>query len=152
LARIVVLDSGPLGLAARRPVIPQVGRCLAWLAGLEFSGAAIVVPEIANYEVRRELLRARVLSGVGRLDGLKARFLYLPISTPAMLRAAEFWADARQRGIPTAGPDALDADCIIAAMAATAFDPSDTVTVATSNVSHLARFPGIQASDWQTIT
>jgi hypothetical protein len=69
-----------------------------------------------------------------------------------MLRAAEFWADARQRGVPTAGADALDADCIIAAMAATAFDPSDIVTIATSNVSHLARFPGIDARDWITIT
>jgi hypothetical protein len=69
-----------------------------------------------------------------------------------MLRAAAFWADARQRGVPTASPDALDADCIIAAMAATAFHPSDTVTIATSNVSHLARFPGIDARDWFTIT
>src|SRR5947209_1664150 len=105
----------------------------------------MVVPEIADYELRRELLRARIASGIGRLDRLKAQSFYLPIRTAAMLRAAEFWADVRQRGIPTASPDAQDADCILAGMAATAFDPGDTVTIATSNAIHLGRFPGLDA-------
>ncbi len=112
----------------------------------------IVVPEIADYEVRRELLRTRIASGIGRLDRLKSRFFYLPISTPAMLQAAEFWAEVRQQGLPTASPDALDADCILAGMAATAFDPADTVTIATNNVIHLSRFSGIDAREWLTIT
>jgi hypothetical protein len=111
----------------------------------------IVVPEIADYEVRRELIRARIASGVSRLDRLKTRLFYLPISTSAMLKAATFWAVVRQQGIPTASPDALDADCILAGMAATAFGPSDTVTVATNNAIHLARFPGIDARNWLSI-
>ncbi len=152
MARIIVLDSGPLGLAAHRPNLTEVRQCLAWLARLELSGARIVLPEIADFEVRRELLRARIASGIGRLDRLKTRFFYLPISTSAMLQAAAFWADVRQRGIPTASPDALDADCILAGMAATAFDPGDTVTIATNNVVHLIRFSGIDARGWQTIT
>jgi hypothetical protein len=86
VARIIVLDSGPLGLAARRPSIIEVQHCLAWLARLETSGAMIVVPEIADYEVRRELIRARIASGVGRLDRLKTRLFYLPISTSACSR------------------------------------------------------------------
>jgi predicted nucleic acid-binding protein len=151
VARIIVPDSGPLGLAARRPSITQVRQCLAWLARIEMTGARIVLPEIADYEVRRELLRARVTSGIGRLDRLKARFFYLPISTSAMLQAAVYWADVRQRGIPTASPDSLDADCILAGMAATAFDPGDTVMIATNNVIHLNRFSGIDAREWQTI-
>ena len=32
--------------------------CRDWLAALVFKGAEVVVPEIADYEVRRELLRA----------------------------------------------------------------------------------------------
>jgi hypothetical protein len=152
VARIILLDAGPLGLAARRPGIAEVRQCLAWLATLERSGAMIVVPEIADYEVRRELIRARIMSGLGRLDRLKTRFFYLPISTSAMLLAATFWADVRQRGIPTASPDALDADCVLAGMAASAFDPGDSVTVATNNAVHLVRFPGIDARDWPTVT
>jgi hypothetical protein len=152
LARVIVLDTGPLGIATRRPGIAEVQQCLAWLRALELSGALVVLPEIADYEVRRELLRARITAGIGRLDRLKARLLYLPISTTAVLRAAEFWADVRQRGVPTASPDALDADCILAGMAATAFDPADMVTIATSNVGHLARFPGVDAREWSSIS
>jgi hypothetical protein len=102
VARIILLDSGPLGLAAHRPNITEVRQCLRWLATLETAGAMIVVPEIADYEVRRELIRARIVSGIGRLDHLKTRFHYLPISTAAMLTAANFWANIRQRGVPTA--------------------------------------------------
>jgi hypothetical protein len=38
----------------------------------------------------------------------------LTISTEAIVKAAEFWAFLRQSGIPTASPDALDADAILA--------------------------------------
>jgi len=67
-----------------------------------------------------------------------------------MLRAAELWAAARNAGLPTAGPDALDADCILAAQALLSAGPSDTVTVATENVAHLSRF--VDAQLWETIT
>ncbi len=53
----------------------------------------------------------------------------------------------RQAGAPTAGPQDLDADCILAGMANTAFDPDDVVTIATTNVAHLVRFTGIDARE-----
>jgi len=65
-----------------------------------------MLPEIADYEVRRELLRAGKVAGIGRLDELKSRLTYLPISTLVMLLAADFWAEARKRGRPTADPKA----------------------------------------------
>src|SRR5205814_739783 len=98
------------------------------------TGALVVVSELADYEVRRELLRRRATAGLKRLDDFGARFPYLPLSTPAMRRAAEFWAEVRRLGLPTAAPDALDGDCIIAAQAAVAGGPGDTVTIATNNV------------------
>ena len=67
-----------------------------------------------------------------------------------MLRAAELWAAARSVGLPTAGSDALDGDCILAAQAELAAGPSDTVTVSTDNVAHLSRF--IDAQLWEAIT
>jgi hypothetical protein len=62
-----------------------------------------------------------------------------------MRRAAEFWAQARNLGIPTAPPEALDADVILAAQAARV-----GAIVATENVGHLARF--VTALHWRAIT
>jgi predicted nucleic acid-binding protein len=112
----------------------------------------VVAPEVADYEVRRELLRVGATAGIVRLEDLESSIDYDPITTPAMRRAAELWAVVRQAGPPTADPQALDADCILAAQASLLGDPDDLVTIATTNVGHLARFPGIDARPWETIT
>jgi predicted nucleic acid-binding protein len=152
MARFVLLDSTPLGLACRRPGITAVDRCHAWIATLEAAGVQVCIPEIADYEVRRELQRLGLAPGVRRLEALTTRLQYAEITTPIMRKAAEFWADVRRRGLPTSGNQALDADAILAAHAALIGGPGDAVTVATSNVAHLARFPGVDARDWATIT
>ncbi len=41
MARLILLDSGPLGLMVRAPGKPQVQRCLAWLNAV-MTNAAIV--------------------------------------------------------------------------------------------------------------
>lgn len=41
----------------------------------------IGIPEIADYEVRRELIRTGLSKSVHRLDGLKERLEYIPIQT-----------------------------------------------------------------------
>ena len=69
----------------------------------------------------------------------------------AIIKAAEFRAFLRQSAIPTASPDALDADAILAGSAALAGQPGDTVTIATTNLAHLNRFPGIDAQTWDQI-
>lgn len=108
----------------------------------------MLVPEIADYEVRRELLRANKPASVARLDALAAATEYLPLTTAAMRRAAELWADARQTGRPTAGDNTIDADMILIAQTET-FGVADVV-IATTNVGHLARF--IPAEVWSAIT
>jgi hypothetical protein len=76
----------------------------------------------------------------------------LPVAmTDAIVGAAEFWAMVRESGIPTSSPDALDADAILAGQASLAGQPGDTVTIATTNLAHLNRFPGIDARVWDQI-
>jgi predicted nucleic acid-binding protein len=104
----------------------------------------IIIPEIAGYEVRRELLRAGKRKGLERLDHLKRELTYLPLDSATMLRAAEFWANARNQGQPTADPKELDCDVILAAQAERA-----TAIVATENVGHLSLF--VDARHWRTI-
>ena len=137
VGRVVLLDAGPLGLVTNPRRAPVAVSCAGWLQTLVAAGARVIVPEIADYEVRRELLRANKLRGIGHLDALARLLEYLPITTATMRQAARFWAQARQLGQPTAGDKTLDADVILAAQAVTLGVPD--VVIATTNVGHLAR-------------
>jgi predicted nucleic acid-binding protein len=108
-----------------------------------------VLPEISDYEVRRELIRAKRFAGLRRLDQLKATVDYQPITTDIMLDAAELWAIARQQGRPTANDKALDGDMILAAQARSLERAGWEVIVATDNVAHLGLF--VRADTWDRI-
>jgi predicted nucleic acid-binding protein len=112
-------------------------------------GVKVGLPEVADYEVRRELLRADKMLGVARLDALQQALTYLPISTPLMRMAAEFWASARKRGKKPADDAALDGDVLIAAQAVLLMGEGEEVVVATSNVRHLSLFA--PAKFWKDI-
>jgi predicted nucleic acid-binding protein len=148
--RFVFLDTGPLGLVSHPRAKPEAVRCRQWVVDLSAAGVRVFVPEIADYEVRRELLRVRATAGLRRLDQVKATLDFASITSDVMLKAAELWAQARQRGLPPAPPEALDADCILAAQALLSAGPGDVVTVATNNVGHLSQF--VDAQPWETIT
>ena len=108
------------------------------------------LPEIVDYETRREAIRRNSTRGLDLLDDLPRLSDYLPIETVAMRRAAELWAQARQRGRPTADNAALDADVILAAQAQLLYEATgDQVVVASDNIRHLAQF--VDARRWQEI-
>ncbi|MGA2539918.1 MAG: hypothetical protein ABSF53_28200 [Terracidiphilus sp.] len=65
---------------------------------------------------------------------------YAAITTPVMLKAAEFWAAARKIGRQAADDTSLDADMIPAAQAAAVAHDSGETVIATTNVRHLALF------------
>jgi predicted nucleic acid-binding protein len=142
----VVLDSTPLGVLCNPRTPPHVLACRQWLADLLAAGRRVIVPEIIDYEIRRELIRLGSIVALANLDGYALQLEYLPISTAAMRLAAKLWAQARNAGQPTAPDPALDADVILAAQALSLNIP---VVVATSNPRHLTRF--VQAELWSNI-
>ena len=148
MTRVVLLDSAPLGLLTAPPRRAVALTCSQWLADLIAAGTRIIVPEITDYELQRELLRAGKTASIRRLDALGQATEYLPITTAVMRRAAELWAQARQQGQPTAADNTIDADMILAAQALTL--GTREVVIATSNVGHLSRF--VTAEVWQNIT
>lgn len=95
MSSIILLDTGPLGLVTNPWRSPMSLQCARWLQELSSNGVRIVVPEIVDYELRRELLRANKTNGLSRLDALIDLAEYLPIITAAMRQAAQFWAQAR---------------------------------------------------------
>jgi hypothetical protein len=149
--KIVVLDSGPLGIVTNPRATPTNDACRHWLLSLLENGVEVVLPEIADYEVRRELLRAERATGLRRLDTLKAvsGVSYVPLTTATMNRAAALWAQARRRGAPTADSKELDGDVIQAAQAESVRRVGDDLVIATTNVGHLTLL--LPAERWQDI-
>lgn len=149
--RTIVLDAGPLGLLTQRKGVPPADACRGWLAACIERGARVIVPAIADYEVRRELERAEKTHGLVRLDAFNAAApgRYVPLSDAALRLASRLWARARKAGTPTADLRELDCDVLIAAQALTLEAPAGQVVVATANVGHLAQF--VAAEAWTSI-
>ena len=147
---VIFLDAAPLGMITNPKSTEENDECRLWLRSLTAQGVRIIIAEIIDYEVRRELLRANKPSGIVRLDLLRDGLEYLPITTAAMHKAAELWADVRRHGKPTADPHALDGDVILAAQALTSGIDADDLLVATTNVGHLDRL--ITAKHWRDVS
>ena len=148
--RAIVLDSGPLGLLANSKSSPDSLACHQWMRDHLAGGVEVFIPEITDYEVRRELIQARLVKSVAALDALQDVLDYLALTTSVMRRAAELWAAVRQAGQPTTDRHALDGDVILAAQALSLGYGAEEVVVATTNAGHISRF--VTARQWQDIS
>jgi hypothetical protein len=104
---------------------------------LRTAGVQVQVPEIADYELRGELIRVNRQRGIAYLDRLETTGGYVPLTTAAVRRAAALWAQARQLGTPTAPDLAL----------VLAVQEADEVVIATTNPGHLQRYA--PAEEWE---
>jgi len=145
----ILLDSSPLGTLSNPAQTPEVIAITLWAADCDDAGHKLYVPEVIDYEIRRELLRAGKLAGIAKLNALKASLIYLPLTTEIMLLAADLWAQSRQRGQPTGDPKKLDIDVILASQALLLGVPPLDLIVATTNVGHLSQF--VPAALWTDI-
>lgn len=148
MVKVVVLDSGPVGLLTNRNPTREAVACQQWAAALTAAGHTVVLPEIIDYEQRREHRRRNAVVALALLDALPKRMRYLPLDTPIMRRAADLWALARQKGRPTASDKDIDVDMILIAQAESLQLPN--TSIATGNVGHLAAF--FPADLWTNIT
>lgn len=150
MSRLILLDTGVLGFATH-PNSRINNPIIKWLREQESKGDLPFVPEIADYELRRELIRANSRNAIKRLDELCMVFAFLPLDTDTMHRAAELWAQSRLDGRPLAHEHALDGDVILCAQAEllAKSSPRDSIVIATTNPKHLQRF--VAADIWQNI-
>jgi len=137
----VMLDSGPLGLLARKNPKRDDAKKLAWLAR---NSSQIYISEVCDFEIRRSLLLHRLAESLEVLDQLAAGLKYDSITTEAMRLAAKLWADARGRGASTADPKRLDFDVILAAQAKLV-----NSKIVTLNAKHLSRY--VDVIEWGAI-
>jgi hypothetical protein len=145
---IVALDTGVLGMFCA----PTENRDLEhWVVGLLTRGRRVIVPDICDYELRREMIRRNAVNSIAKLDSLADRFEYAIIRPEALRLAAGYWAQLRNENQPTAPDAALDGDCVLAGQAALyGAENGQLVVIATTNVAHLGRM--IDARDWSDIS
>ena len=105
----------------------------------------ILISELADYELRRELLRLGAVRSLARLDELTRELLYMPITTSTWRHPAALWAVARNAGNVTAPPDALDGDVLIAAQAL-----EEDAVVVTTNTKHFTLLSA-KAAAWTDV-
>ena len=141
-----LLDSSPLGLLSNPSASSEVLEITQWSRDCILAGHRLYIPEIIDYELRRELVRAGKNQGVAKLDALAQVFNYLPLNTSDMIRAAELWALARKQGFQTGDPKKLDIDAILCAQALNLPFPQDQIVVVTSNMRHLSNF--VNSENW----
>lgn len=132
----LILDTSVLGWACHPR---KHGDVRAWLRRAVLVHE-ILVSEVADYELRRELIRIGATRSLARLDELGRELVYVPATTATWRSAARLWAVLRQSGFVTAPPEALDADVLIAVQAK---------SVVTSNVSHFEKV--VRAMEWHRI-
>lgn len=142
---VLVLDATGIGQASHPRGVPEFDDWFAHAIDL----TEVVVPAPSELEVRRELLRTRSTLSIARLDRLVRLLHYEEMNLARWRLAAQLWAEARNRGRPTADPKALDVDVLVAAIALS-IDTNDEVIVVTANRRHLAQF--VDARLWTEIT
>lgn len=152
MSRVIILDTGPLGVATKRRGVPDAEACRQWIASGIRNGARFHVPALAYYEVCRELERIRNFAGIARLDAFcnAVPGRYLPVTDTALRRGCRLWAQARNAGTATADPKELDCDVLISAQALDLVVPAPDLIIATTNVGHLSQF--VTADLWTNIT
>ncbi len=147
MTRVILLDTHPLSKVTHPKIDPKVQQ---WLKSLRENKTVIRVPEIADYELRRELLRQEKQKSIDRLNKF-SQICLIPLTPETMRKAAELWAWVRNQGKPTASNDSLDGDVILASQAILQLKSFDQVIVMTTNLKHISRFEseGICVVDWQ---
>jgi predicted nucleic acid-binding protein len=134
----LLLDTVVLGEICHPRKYPEVK---GWL-GRVVKEHEILVSEVADYELRRELHRIGAQRSLARLDELTRELRYVPVTTATWRAAARLWAMLRNAGVPTAASAGLDGDVLIAAQAL-----AEDAVVITTNTRHFERV--VRAGSWR---
>lgn len=156
---IVVLDSNILGMLStpdesasleREGELKEVRHCTEWLYKLLAKGARVIIPDICDYEVRRELIRIGS-SSVKELNSLRELLDCYEVTFEVLAEAAELWAESRKISQPNKLEENIDVDCIIAACCHVLErdNPGQAVILATKNIKDFQRTTN--CAHWQDI-
>jgi predicted nucleic acid-binding protein len=152
MSKTIFLDTNVLGLITNPNKSADVLAGIQWTITMLSAKHTFIVPAIADYEVRRELIRSGKTQGIASLNNWNAGAIdrYLPITESALRLASSLWAQSRNAGNATCDPKELDCDVLISAQILELGLPAGSFIVATTNVSHITQF--LPCDNWQNIT
>lgn len=147
--KIILLDTGVLGKICNPKPVRNVQEFLDFLK--EEKNIDIIVPEICDYELRRNLLLENLDKSIRKLNKFRRIDQLLFFDTNTMIIASEIWSDIRKQGNPTENKDSLDGDVILAAQAYQMKAYYEEVIVLTTNPKDIVKFNylGIKTWDWK---
>ena len=128
-----ILDTDILSAVMKRHPAAFV-RAASYIA----THGSLTISIITRYEVRQGLLAKAAAIQTAAFDSFCSAAQILPIDDATIVLASELYAELR-----AAGQIIGDADILIAATALI-----HGCTLATNNVSHFARIPGLQIDNW----
>lgn len=155
MSRVAVIDSGPLGEIIKRHPSADTIR---WIEFINENKIALRIPEIIDYETRRELilqgLKGNIESykSISNLTKYRQTNRLIPLEPSITLTdACELWADLRFNSQPTADRKNIDVDVILVTQALSMKKDFDEIIIVTGNLSDLRRFShlGIKIWDWK---
>ncbi|MEG4442738.1 hypothetical protein QUB47_34630 [Microcoleus sp. AT9_B5] len=157
---IVILDSNILTLLVTpldeklsedEKLTKEIHQCTKWFERLLSKGARIIVSDICDYELRRELIGIKSKS-VQELDNLRDLIEFQPVTFAVLEKAAELWAEARYLSQYNKIKENIDVDCILAAQWCLLKEqyPGRKVIIATKNIKDFQRVTDCDV--WQNIT
>jgi predicted nucleic acid-binding protein len=136
----LLLDTNVLGRICHPRKYQEVRAWFRLAAGQH----ELLLSELADYELRRELLHIGSRLSLARLDELTRELRYIPVTTATWRSAARLWAYLRRTGKPSASERALDGDVILAAQAL-----AESAVVVTSNTKHFEAL--VTSMDWPDV-
>jgi hypothetical protein len=152
MARIVLLDAGPLGYLIHPDPPEHMRPCVEWATNLRRKGVILRISESADYEVRRSLIRINSGSAIAQLDALIHTYGgILSITSEVWRYASELWSTARLSGVQPTDNLRLDFDTLLAAHAHVLERSGEDVWVATDNIGDLGLLYH-KSSLWEEIT
>jgi predicted nucleic acid-binding protein len=138
----LVLDTGVLGASAIRE---SIGMSASGFASRSVSTCSSFPRSPTTSFGESSCASARTAS-LGRLDELTRELPYVSVSTATWRRAAALWAAARNGGLVTAPPEALDGDVLIAAQAI-----EEEAAIVTLNMKHFVAL-SVSAFEWHAVS
>ncbi|MBD1912873.1 MULTISPECIES: nucleic acid-binding protein [unclassified Leptolyngbya] len=140
------------------PDSPKTKECKQWFEARQDESFLFGIPEICDYECRREYFQNRSIVSIQRLDKLTQRtdrLVYWRLTTGIVHKAAQLWGEARNKGIVLADKKSLDGDVLLIATAINIVEETEEkVIIATTDESDLSNFNNrrLVSLSWEKIT